>query len=257
MPFRLREPGEWWRTSGNVFSNVLPTMAATCLIWFLKPIKKLFLCTFQKYSQFFFLDSFFHFLYLFKMREIFMPHSVCGDMDRYIWCLDVEICTVHVCACWLGIYNICNICCSVLYNLISCWYNVFKLWISCFLELVNYFCSIYKFYRFIKYYSCGLHHVCLSVKRILFVSLSCYQNTLIVFMKAACLWRLTCSGVGSVMFSGNRWQEHFSALLYAWFSKGKIFCAVLCFVDVLIQNICSNIKQLYVVALSLCAFCKL
>jgi hypothetical protein len=37
----------------DVFSNVLPTTAAICLILFLKPIKKLFLCTFQKHIQFF------------------------------------------------------------------------------------------------------------------------------------------------------------------------------------------------------------
>jgi hypothetical protein len=134
-------------------------------------------------------------------------------MSRYVLYMSVLVDLVYI--------NICSICCSALYSLSSCWYNILKLWISCFLELVNYFCSVYKFYRFIKYYSCGLHRVSLSVKRIVFVSPSYYQNTWIVFMKAVCLWRLTCYGVGSVMFSGNRWWEHFSALLYAWFSKGK------------------------------------
>lgn len=165
-------------------------------------------------------------------------------MLRYVLYISVLVDLVYI--------NICNICCSALYNLSSCWYSMFKLCMSCFLKLVNYCCSIYQFYRFIKYYS-----VCLSVKRMLFVLLSCYQNAWIVFMKAACLWKLTFCGIGSVIFSGNRWWEHFSALLYAWFSKGNISCAVLCFLDVLVQNICSNIKQLYVVALSLCAFCKL
>jgi len=55
---------------------VLPTTAALCLIWFLKPIKKLFLMYFSETYSFFFLDGFFHILYLFEKWEIFMPHPV-------------------------------------------------------------------------------------------------------------------------------------------------------------------------------------
>ena len=61
----------------NVFSNVMPTTVAVCLILFLKPIKKTVFMYFSEIYSIFFLDSFFHFfLYLFKMWEIFMPHPV-------------------------------------------------------------------------------------------------------------------------------------------------------------------------------------
>ena len=60
---------------GNVFSNVLPTTAAKCLIRFLKPTKNCFYVLFRNIYNFF-LHGFFHFLYLFKMWEIFMPHPV-------------------------------------------------------------------------------------------------------------------------------------------------------------------------------------
>jgi len=60
----------------NVFSDVLPTTAALCLIWFLKPIKKLFIMYFSEIYYIFFLDSFCHFLYLFEKWEIFMPYTV-------------------------------------------------------------------------------------------------------------------------------------------------------------------------------------
>ena len=46
---------------------------------FLKPIKNCFMYISEIHIQYiynFFLDSFFHFLYLFKMWEIFMPHPV-------------------------------------------------------------------------------------------------------------------------------------------------------------------------------------
>jgi len=60
----------------NVVSNVLPMTAAICLILFLKPIKKtIFYVLFRNILNFF-LDSFFHFLYLFKMWEIFMRYTV-------------------------------------------------------------------------------------------------------------------------------------------------------------------------------------
>jgi len=42
---------------------------------FLKPIKNCFYVLFRNIYNFF-LDSFFHFLYIFKMWEIFMPHPV-------------------------------------------------------------------------------------------------------------------------------------------------------------------------------------
>jgi len=51
------------------------TTAAICLILFLKPIKNCFYVFFRNIFNFF-LDSFFHFLYLFEMWEIFMPHPV-------------------------------------------------------------------------------------------------------------------------------------------------------------------------------------
>jgi hypothetical protein len=39
---------------------------------------------FSEIYSIFFLDIFFHFLYLFKMWEIFMPHSVVGGAGLHI-----------------------------------------------------------------------------------------------------------------------------------------------------------------------------
>ena len=54
-----------------------------CLMWFSKSIKKTFFMYFSEIYKFFFLDSFFLFLYLFKMWEIFMPHPVFSFLRSY------------------------------------------------------------------------------------------------------------------------------------------------------------------------------
>jgi len=149
--------------------------------------------------------------------------------------------------------KICNFFYSALYNFSICWCNILKLWLSYLLIAVVVFISFS--YRFIKLVLILVDYpIYLSVKRNLFITLSCCRKTWIVLKKAACSWRLTCCGVWCTVFSGNGWWELDGTLLYAWFSKRNIYYAVFSFWDVLIQNICSNAIQSCIVALLLCAF---
>ena len=57
---------------------MLPATAALCLIWFLKPIKKLFLLYFSEIYSIFFLDGFFHiFIPLRKVGDLYAPPCMC------------------------------------------------------------------------------------------------------------------------------------------------------------------------------------